>query len=52
MILPKFSGYVKTSKRKDGEKDKHNNLMSFCIGEEKLLEKSKTNCTEDWRLKT
>ena len=50
MILPKISRYVKTFKVKDGKKDKSNNLY-FCIGEEKLLEKYKSNWTEDLRLK-
>ena len=38
LILPKMSGYVQTFK----VKDKSNELMSFHIGEEKLLEKYKT----------
>ena len=37
LILPKMSGYVKTLKVKDGDKDKNNKLMSFHI--DKLLEK-------------
>ena len=41
LILPKMSGYVKTFKVKDGDKDKINQLMSFCIDDEKLLEKYK-----------
>ena len=36
-----MSGYVKTFKVKDGDKDKINQLMSFCIDDEKLLEKYK-----------
>ena len=39
LILPKISGYVKTFKVKDGDKDKNNKLMSFHIDDEKLLEK-------------
>ena len=39
LIYPKISGYVKTFKVKDGDKDKKNKLMSFCINYEKLLEK-------------
>ena len=39
LIYPKISGYVKTFKVKDGDKDKNNKLMSFCINYEKLLEK-------------
>ena len=42
LILPKMSGYVKTFKVKDGDKDKNNKLMFFCIDDEKLLEKYKT----------
>ena len=41
LILPKMSGYVKTFKVKDGDKDKNNKLMSFRIDDEKLLEKYK-----------
>ena len=36
-----MSGYVKTFKVKEGDKDKNNNLMSFCIDNENLLEKYK-----------
>ena len=36
-----MSGYVKTFKLKEGDKDKSNKLMSFCIDDEKLLEKYK-----------
>ena len=39
-------GYVKTFKVKEGDKDKNNKLMSFRIGDEKLLEKHKAICTE------
>ena len=42
LILPKMSGYVKTFKFKEGDKDKNNKLMSFCKDDEKLLEKYKT----------
>ena len=38
LIMPKMSGYVKTFKVKDGDKDKNNKLMSFRIDDEKLLE--------------
>ena len=41
LIMPKMSGYVKTFKVKDGDKHKNNKLMSFCIDDEKLLEKYK-----------
>ena len=37
LILSKMSGYVKTFKVKDGDKDKNNKLMSFRIDDEKLL---------------
>ena len=39
--MPKMSGYVKTFKVKDGDKDKNNKLMSFGIDDEKLLENMK-----------
>ena len=42
LIMPKMSGYVKTFKVKDGDKDKSNKLISFQINDEKLLEKYKT----------
>ena len=35
LIMPKMSGYVKTFKVKDGDKDKNNNLMSFRIDDQK-----------------
>ena len=38
LIMPKMSEYVKTSKVKEGDKDKINKIMSFCIDDEKLLE--------------
>ena len=34
-IIPKMSGYVRTFK----VEDKGSKLMSFCVGDEKLLEK-------------
>ena len=34
-----MSGYVNTFKVKDRDKNKNNKFMSFCIDEEKLLEK-------------
>ena len=37
--MPKKSGYVKTFK--EGDKDKNNKLMSFRVSNEKLLEKYK-----------
>ena len=39
--MPKISGYVKTLKVKDRDKDKKNKLMSSDIDDEKLLEKKK-----------
>ena len=36
-----MSGYVKTFKVKDGDKDQNAKLMFFCINDEKLLEKYK-----------
>ena len=41
LIMPKLSGYVMTSKVKDGDKDKNNKLMSFLIDDKKLLENIK-----------
>ena len=46
LIMPKISGYVKTFKVKEGDKDKSNKLMSFCINDQKLLEKYKAIWTE------
>ena len=37
--MPKMSGYVKTIKVKDADKDKNNKLIYFRINNEKLLEK-------------
>ena len=39
--MPKMSGYVKTFKVKDGDKDKNNKLMLFRIDDQKLLLKYK-----------
>ena len=41
LIMPKMSGYVKTFKVIEGDKDKSNKLMSFRIFREKVLEKYK-----------
>ena len=46
LTMPKMSGYVKTFKVKDGDKDKNNKLMSFNINDEKLLEKYKAFWTK------
>ena len=51
MILPKISGYVKTFKVKNGDKDKNKKLISFGIYDEKLLEKYKTIWTKTADLK-
>ena len=37
----KMSGYVKTFKVKEGDKDKNNKLMSLRVDDKKLLEKCK-----------
>ena len=42
LIMPEMSGYFKTFKDKEG----NNKLMSFCIDEEKLLEKYKAIWTK------
>ena len=39
-------GYVKTFNVKDRDKDKNNKVMSFCINDEKLLEKYETIWTK------
>ena len=44
LILSKITGYVKTVKDKDGNKD--NKLMSFLINDENLIRKYKTICTK------
>ena len=36
-----MSGYVKIFKVKDGDQDQNTKLMSFCVDDEKLLEKYK-----------
>ena len=46
LIMPKMSGYIKTFKVKDGDKDKNNKLMSFRIDDEKLLGKYKAIWTK------
>ena len=45
-IMPKRSGFLKIFKVKDRDKDKNNKLMSFCIGDKKLLEKYKAILTK------
>ena len=42
----KMGGYVKTFKLKDGDKDKNNKLISFCIDDEKILEKYRAIWTQ------
>ena len=44
LIMPKISGYVKTSKVKEGDKSKR--LMSLRVDDEKLLEKCKAIWTK------
>ena len=48
-MVPKMSVYVKIFKVKDGDKDKSNKLMSFCIHDKDLLEKYRAiwTITED-----
>ena len=46
MTLPKISVYVKTFKVKDRDKNKNNKLMSFHIGNDKILENYKTIWTK------
>ena len=46
MVFPKRSGYVKTFKIKDKDKDKNNKLMFFRVDDGKLLEKYKTIWTK------
>ena len=47
-IMPKMSEYVKTFKLKEGDKDKNNKkqIISFCIDDEKLLQKYKAIWTK------
>ena len=45
LIMPKMSGYENTFKIKDGNKDKNNKLMSFCVNDENLLENYKAILT-------
>ena len=51
LIIPKISGYVKTFKVKEEDKDKNNKLMIFCIDDAKLLEKYKAIWTKIENLK-
>ena len=46
-----MSEYVITFKVKDGDKDKNNKLISFCINDERLLEKRKVIWTKNEDLK-
>ena len=45
LIMPKMSGYENTFKIKDGNKDKNNKLMSFCVNDGNLLENYKAILT-------
>ena len=52
LVLPKLSEYGKTFKVKDWDNIKNKELMSFCIYDEKLLEKYKSIFwikIEDWK---
>ena len=51
LVMPKMSGYVKTFKVKEGDKDENNKLMSFRIDDEKLLKKYKSIWTKIENLK-
>ena len=51
LIWPKMNGYLKTFNVKDTDKDKNNKFTSFCIDDEKLLEKYKTIKTKTEDLK-
>ena len=51
LIMPKMSGYVKTIKVKERDKDKNEKLMSFHIDDEKLVEKYKAIWTKIENLK-
>ena len=51
LIMSKTSEYVKTFRVKDGDKDENNKLTSFCIDDEKLLEKHKAVWTKTEDLK-
>ena len=44
--MSEMSRYVKTFEVKEGDKDKNNNLMTFRIDDEKLLEKYKAIWTK------
>ena len=52
LTMPKMGGYVKTFKVKDGDKNNNNKLISFCIDDEKLLQKSENfwNKSEDLKI--
>ena len=41
-----MSGYVKTFKVKDGDKDKKNKLMSLLVDDEKLFAENETTWTK------
>ena len=51
LVFPKMSGYVKTFKIQDKDKDKNNKLMFFRLDDGKLLEKHKTIWTNIENLK-
>ena len=45
-MIPKMSGYIKTLKVKEGDKDKNNKLIYFRIDDEKKKEKHKAIWTK------
>ena len=49
--MPKISGIIKTFKFRDGDRDKNNELMSFCIDDEGIFEKYKAIWTKTEDLK-
>ena len=51
-VIPKISGYAKIFKIKDGDKDKNNKFMSFCLHDKRLLGKHKAiwNKIEDLKI--
>ena len=46
LIMPKMSGYIKTFKVEDGNKNENDKLIFFCIDDKKLLQKCKSICTK------
>ena len=46
LVLLEMSGYVKTFKVEDGDRDRKDKLMSLCINDDKLFKKYKTVWTK------